>query len=141
MTFVDKAYEHNLFKDNTSASRQHYSIGKWNSLNAVSNPNDKVNYAGSVKKFGMDYIDPDNRKKILSQHNTSRKSPRGSNLPVNLSDNNMVSSLKNVQSEIILNNNFMGYNNATESQDIQASPQSNHQISKGHGKRNSSPQK
>ena len=70
MTFVDKAYEHNQFKNNSSATRQHYSVGKWNNVGAISNPNDKINYGGSVKKFGMDYIDSTDRRQNLSHKNS-----------------------------------------------------------------------
>jgi len=53
MTFVDKQYEHNLFKDNTSAVRHHYNVKKWSNVSGVNNPENKVDYNERVKKFEM----------------------------------------------------------------------------------------
>jgi hypothetical protein len=64
MTFVDKSYEHNLFKDNTSATRQHYSVAKWNNISAISQPENKISYNKKVKRFASDAWE---RRQVMSQ--------------------------------------------------------------------------
>lgn len=64
MTFVDKSYEHNLFKDNTSATRQHYSVAKWNNISAISQPENKISYNEKVKRFASDAWE---RRQVMSQ--------------------------------------------------------------------------